>query len=93
MAMNENVFYSGKNGDMHASQRDLDARQAIVDEATQLRGMSGPVVSQLVRALNPRTPAKRDVVSYLRGLLLKSGKPAKVIAMGVTGTAKTKKGP
>jgi hypothetical protein len=93
MAMSLNVFYSGKNGDMHASQRDLDARQAIVDEATQLKGMSGPVVSQLVKALNPRTPTKRDVVSYLRGLLLKSGKPAKVIAAGVTGTAKTKKGP
>jgi hypothetical protein len=91
--MSENVFYSGKNGDMHASQRDLDARQAIVDEATQLRGMSGPVVSQLVWALNPNTPAKMDVVSYLRGLRLKSGKPAKVIAMGVTGAAKTKRGP
>jgi hypothetical protein len=93
MAMSENVFYSGKNGDMHASQRDLLARQAIVDEATQLRGMTGPVVSQLVRALNPRTPAKRDVVSYLRGLLLKSGKPAKVTASGVVGNAVIKRGP
>ena len=68
------------------------ARQAIVNEATQLRGMSGPVVSQLVKALNPNTHTKRDVVSYLRGLLLKSGKAAKVIAMGVKGNAVIKKG-
>jgi hypothetical protein len=73
-------------------QRDLIARQAFVDEAAQLKGMSGPVVSQLVKALNPNTPTKRDVVSYLRGLLLKSGTPAKVVAMGVTGNAVTKKG-
>jgi hypothetical protein len=31
-------------------------------------------------------------VSYLRGLLLKNSKPAKVIAMGVTGNAKIKVG-
>ena len=91
-AMSDRVFFSGTTGEKYALKRDLNARQAIVDEATQLKGMSGPVVSQLVKALNPRTPTKRDVVSYLRGLLLKSGKAAKVIAMGVTGTAKTKKG-
>lgn len=84
-------------------QRDLIARQAISDEASQLRGMgmANPnalpptqnIVSQLVRALNPNIPpAKKDVVSYLRGLLLKSGTPAKVVAMGVKGTAVTKKG-
>jgi hypothetical protein len=47
---------------------------------------------QLVKALNPNTRTKRDVVSYLRGLLLKSGKAAKVIAMGVKGNAVIKKG-
>jgi len=73
--------------------RDINSRDALVNEAAQLRGMSGPVVSQLVKALNPNTPAKRDVVSYLRGLLLKNKQPAKIVAAGTVGTAKIKKGP
>ena len=89
---NEFGTWTGHNTQCkNALKGDLDSRQAIIDEAAQLGGMN--IVSQLVWALNPNKPAKRDVVSYLRGLLLKSGTPAKVIAMGVTGKAKTAKGP
>jgi hypothetical protein len=91
---NEFGTWTGHNTQCkNALKGDLDSRQAIIDEAAQLRGMSGTVVSQLVKALNPNTYAKRDVVSYLRGLLLKSGKPAKIVGGGTVGDAAIKKGP